>query len=119
MTLPGVPDETWSISDVLGTEGDKYKDPDAIYDTDMVHMVYTYAEYGALSWAMTYYLNTFAWDNDQADVLAGEGGKYYADANRYQNVYGGEQYENDFGANGYVLHWLDPNDTAYTDITFA
>ena len=117
VTLPGFPDETWSISDVLGTEGDKYKDPDAIYDTDMVHMVYTYAEYGALSWAMTYYLNTFAWDNDQANVLSGEGGKYYADANRYQNVYGGEQYENDFGANGYVLPWLYSNDTAYIDST--
>ena len=112
VTIPGYPDEEFSVTDT------KYQDPDAIYDKTTGHIVYTYAEYGALTWALTYFLNTFAWDNDQ-NLTSGEGGTYYADAERYQNVYGGEQYENALGPNLYVLPWLFSNDAAYitTDST--
>lgn len=112
VTIPGFPDEKIDIS---GSEYDDYKDPDAIYDTDTAYITYTYAEYGALSWALTYYLNTYAWDNGQTDPMNGYGGKWYSDAQRYQNVYGGEQYENALGPNLYVLPWLYSNDAAYID----
>ncbi len=109
VTIPGFPGEKYDIS---GEEYAKYKDPNAIYDTDSAYVTFTYAEYGALSWAVCYYLNTFAWDNDQ-NLLSGQGGRYYTDSQRYQNIYAGEQYENGFGANGYVLPWLYSNDAAY------
>ena len=102
VTIPGFPGETFAVDK-------KYQAEDAPYATDLGHTVLTYAEYGAMSWALSYYLTTFAWDNDQTPT-SGNGGKYIADGDYYQNVYGGEQYENsDFGINGYLLPWLVSN----------
>ena len=100
------------------------------YNNEKAHVTYTYAEYGALIWACTYYLNTFAWDkapNGTAqNVTNGNGGKYTGygqnlsgsndkmpKSNGYQTVYGGEQYEGINGATGsvlYLLPWLAAND---------
>ena len=104
VTIPGWPDESFEITD------EKYQDENAPYRTDMGHITYTYAEYGALQWAMSYYLTTFAWDQTAGNNTA-NGGKYLASTKSYQNVYGGEQYENsEFGINGYLLPWLASND---------
>ena len=102
VTIPGFPGETFEVDE-------KYQAEDAPYATELGHTVLTYAEYGAMSWALSYYLTTFAWDNKDAGNTT-NGGKYIADGNYYQNVYGGEQYENsDFGINGYLLPWLVSN----------
>ena len=112
VTIPGFPGETFEVDK-------KYRAEDAPYATDIGHTVLTYAEYGAMSWALSYYLTTFAWDNGQT-LTSGNGGKYiivYKEdgsvdtaKSYYQNVYGGEQYENsDFGINGYLLPWLVSN----------
>ena len=112
VTIPGFPGETFAVDK-------KYQVEDAPYATDLGHTVLTYAEYGAMSWALSYYLTTFAWDNGQT-LTSGNGGKYivvYKEdgsvdtaKSYYQNVYGGEQYENsDFGINGYLLPWLVSN----------
>lgn len=118
VTIPGFPDETFTVPEA-------YRDAKAPYDTTMGHITYTYAEYGALIWAVTYYLNTFAWDNNQSNPLSGQGGRYITvvgddgdSSSYYQNVYGGEQYDhstNDyFGVNGYLLPWLTSNDALIT-----
>lgn len=102
VTIPGFPGETFAVDE-------KYQADDAPYATDIGHTVLTYAEYGALSWALSYYLTTFAWDQSAGSNTT-NGGKYIADGKYYQNVYGGEQYENsDFGINGYLLPWLVSN----------
>ena len=102
VTIPGFPGETFTVDE-------KYQADDAPYATDLGHTVLTYAEYGAMSWALSYYLTTFAWDQSAGSNTT-NGGKYIADGKYYQNVYGGEQYENsDFGINGYLLPWLVSN----------
>ncbi len=102
VTIPGFPGETFEVDE-------KYQADDAPYATDLGHTVLTYAEYGAMSWALSYYLTTFAWDQSEGSNST-NGGKYIADGDYYQNVYGGEQYENsDFGINGYLLPWLVSN----------
>lgn len=102
VTIPGFPGETFTVDE-------KYQADDAPYATDIGHTVLTYAEYGAMSWALSYYLTTFAWDQSAGSNTT-NGGKYIADGKYYQNVYGGEQYENsDFGINGYLLPWLVSN----------
>ncbi len=108
VTIPGFPDETFRIPD------DVAKDPDAPYDTSIGHITYTYAEYSALIWAMTYYLNTFAWDEGNA----GYGG--ITSGSEHLVVYGGEQYEGINGAEGsvlYLLPWLYSNDANFIDLS--
>lgn len=102
VTIPDFPGETFAVDE-------KYQAKNAPYATDLGHTVLTYAEYGAMSWALSYYLTTFAWDQSEGSNTT-NGGKYIADGDYYQNVYGGEQYENsDFGINGYLLPWLVSN----------
>ena len=118
VTIPGFPGETFDVDKaVTGDDASAYKDKNAEYDTEKGYITFTYAEYGALNWALTYYLNTFAWDGDQKDPLNGNGGKQL-DTGRYQNVYGGEQYEHSaFGVNGYLLPWLYSNDASLVNET--
>ncbi len=117
VTLPGFPDETFRMPDSV------QKDPNAPYDTSMGHIVYTYAEYSALLWATTYYLNTFGWCNETTGALkenlqdhtAGTGGMLVqaGDKKEMDVIYGGEQYEGVAGAVGsvlYLLPWLASND---------
>ena len=136
VTIPGFPNEEFDLTQddynvVYGPNGVTLTSVNANtpYNNAKAHITYTYAEYGALLWACTYYLNTYAWDNKQADPLNGTGGKYTGygqwlkgktpdgvpQSSGYQTVYGGEQYEGggDSGAEGsvlYLLPWLASND---------
>ncbi len=113
VTIPGFPDGTFKVTDK--------KDENAAYDTSEGHIVYTYAEYGAMQWALTYYLNTFAWDNGQ-NGTSGTGGKRLSDG-KYHTIYGGEQYEGVSGASVgsalYLLPWLYSNDADLIDDTLS
>ena len=122
VTIPGFPTEIFENLDqtkfnLTYTDGSvNFEAINVPYNKTIAHMTYTYAEYGALIWACTYYLNTFAWDNGQKNPLNGNGGKYIAGAgtrsNGYMTVYGGEQYEGIAGATGsvlYLLPWLAAN----------
>ncbi len=110
VTIPGFPDEEFDMP--AGAP----KDANAPYDTSKGHIVYTYAEYGALMWSLTYYLNTFAWDKDQNPLTTteqdpGKGG-IEDSSGAFRTVYGGEQYEGgeQDGFQLYVLPWLYSND---------
>ncbi len=111
VTIPGFPDETFEVT--------TNQDPNAPYDTTMGHIVYTYAEYSALLWAMSYYLNTFAWDNGQQGP-SGNGGKYRVNAAgtpSWEVIYAGEQYDGTDGTPLYLLPWLYANDADVIDAT--
>ncbi len=103
VTIPGFPGDTFEMPANAQAEG-------AVYDKTIGHVTYTYAEYGALTWALTYYLNTFAWDNNQTDPLKGQGGSITA-TGTWQNVYGNDQYDGVL----YLLPWLAGNDADYID----
>lgn len=120
VTIPGFPDETFKMP------SGNY-DENAPYDTTMGHMVYTYAEYSALIWAMTYYLNTFGWcdtttgefKTDLSTHTQGQGGmlvEVNSTTKQMGIIYGGEQYEGILGATGsvlYLLPWLASNDVDF------
>ena len=122
VTIPGFPNDELKITDAAfkATYGNdaNFDGIDVPYNKEIGHVTYTYAEYGALLWACTYYLNTFAWANGQSDHLNGTGGAYFSNdkENPYKTVYGGEQYEGanpDGSAAGsalYLLPWLASND---------
>ncbi len=106
VTIPGFPDDTFEITD------SKNQNASAPYDTSMGHIVYTYAEYSALIWAMTYYLNTFDWQPIVGGTADGYGGAP-SSTGEHRIIYGGEQYEGLDGATGsvlYLLPWLFGND---------
>lgn len=118
VTIPGFPDEVFDVTqEDFNAVYENAPDIDSMnvpYNNKTAHVTYTYAEYGALIWAVTYYLNTFAWQNP-AGPLSGRGGtggtSYAGDSN--QAIYGGEQYEGIAGATGsvlYLLPWLAAND---------
>ncbi len=108
VTVPGFPGETFEISDSdLAT-----KDANAPYDTDMGHVVLTYAEFGALNWALTYYCNTFDWDAAaDADTTKGTGGMTMKGG--AANIYGCGQYEAAPNPTLYMLPWLAGNDADF------
>ena len=122
VTIPGFPNDELAVGQTtydatFGPNGVDFSAISVPYNKEIAHVTYTYAEYGALIWACTYYLNTFAWDNGQ-NGTSGYGGRYVPDAggkkaNGYMTVYGGEQYEGIAGATGsvlYLLPWLAAND---------
>ncbi len=125
VTIPGFPNDVVEIPDSVA------KDPNAPYDTSVGHITYTYAEYAAFIWAMTYYLNTFDWQTGHADNgewVAGDGlggVKVTASNGKVTNmtVFGGEQYEgNSGGAVGtvlYLLPWLYGNDADLINLANA
>lgn len=116
VTIPGFPNDRLSVDGddfdvVYGEDTVSFESIDVPYNKNIAHVTYTYAEYGALLWAVTYYLNTFAWDHPENNT----GGKMFTTANgaEYQTIYGGEQYEGTAGATGsvlYLLPWLASND---------
>ncbi len=89
VTIPGYPGETFEIPADKQTQGTRY-------DASIGYTVFTYAEYSALTWAVTYYLNTV------------EGGFTSSDGSTH-NVYGNDQYEGAL----YLLPWLAGNNTNY------
>ena len=119
VTIPGFPNEILKVDQAAfdltyGPNGVTFDAINVPYNKNIGHITYTYAEYGALLWACTYYLNTFAWDNGQTNPLRGTGGVYIPELNQYMTVYGGEQYEGVSGASVgsvlYLLPWLAAND---------
>ncbi|MDE5548570.1 MAG: hypothetical protein K2J30_06205, partial [Clostridia bacterium] len=108
VTLPGFPGDTFEINDQANA-----KAQDVPYDATLGHTVFTYAEYGALVWAVTYYLNTFDWD--ATDPTAGMGGLTISSGQ--QAIYGSEQYEGTQGNALYLLPWAASNDADLIDST--
>lgn len=107
VTIPGFPGDTFTVDS-------QYQDANAPYDTATGHVVFTYAEFGALTWAVTYYLNTFDWDAQ--NPLAGQGGVTTKTSGQ-MNIFGNEQYEGAQGNPLYLLPWLASNDADFIDLT--
>ncbi len=84
VTIPGFPGETYKRSN---------PDTSKNYDDSIGYVVYTYAEYSAITWALTYYWN-----------------KYEPS---HATVYGNDQYEGTL----YLLPWLAGNDADYINGT--
>ncbi len=115
VTIPGFPNDEVRLASGTAV------DTNAPYDTSIGHITYTYGEYSALIWAMTYYLNTF--DGQPFPGSGGlENGQPVSKADGYGGtsisgsakvIFGGEQYEGINGAPGsvlYLLPWLYGND---------
>ena len=101
VTIPGFPGDTFDITDQANAKASNVP-----YDAGLGHMVFTQAEYGALVWAITYYLNTFDWDAQ--DPTKGTGGLTTTD--KPQVIFGSEQYEGAQGNALYLLPWAASND---------
>lgn len=118
VTIPGLPGWTFNIEDAAGYEktGANYAkavNANSVYDSTIGHTVLTYQEYGALNWAMTYYLNTFNWASNEPDGWkSGYGGFTAMEGSNevHYVVYGGEQYEGKQGNALYLQPWLAAND---------
>ncbi len=115
VTIPGWPGDTFEDAkkdkatknnpwaNVDTTIPEDYVDENATYDTTQGFITYTYAEYSALTWAITYYVNTYDWQGN------GTGGAKTATS--VKNVYGNDQYDGVL----YLLPWLAGNDAQYLD----
>lgn len=109
VTMPGFPGDTFEITDTA------YQNTDAPYDYTVGHTVFTYAEFGALTWATTFFCNTFNWwdatagGSGESALLSGTAGMVMGSGTR-SNVYGCGQYE---GSTLYMLPWLYSNDSDY------
>ncbi len=126
VTIPGFPGETFDL-DEAEWDGEKVTvdvDENAIYDNSIGHITYTYQEFGALTWAICYYYNTFNWNCKNAagdpqpfkaeDTLKGTGGMKQS-SGVFTNVYGNDQYEGAPGPTLYLLPWLYGNDADFID----
>ena len=111
VTIPGFPGDTleeaakyWKAesADFSAATPEDYQNTEAEYAYENSYVTYTYAEYSALTWAVTYYFNTFDWKDD------GYGGVIKADGDR-GNVYGNDQYDGTL----YFLPWLAGNNATY------
>lgn len=121
VTIPGLPGWTFNIDKAQNYDKTnnaanyaKATNPNAVYDDTIGHTVLTYQEYGALSWAMSYYLNTFAWDNNNE----GYGGRTVKEGEKlvHYGIFGGEQYEYSQGNTMYMLPWLAANEADFVDV---
>ena len=109
VTIPGFPGDTLEEAKKYWKDGanfdttipQDYQNTEAEYDESKAYVTYTYAEYGALTWALTYYFNTYNWDG------AGVGGATTATGRK--NVYGNDQYDGVL----YLLPWLAGNNATY------
>lgn len=107
VTIPGFPGETFDVKA-------EDQDPTAVYDATIGHVVYTYAEYSALSWAATYYI--------YKESMANGGNGYITNAlGDSVHVFANDIHENN---TLYLLPWLHGNNTEfinsdYTKVTNA
>lgn len=116
VTIPGFPGDTFAdtyTADEYKTMPTDKRNADAVYDSSQGYITYTYAEYGALTWLLTYYFNTFSWDarntsNRAGNTTSGVGGMVNAIGTQ-KNVYGNDQYDGVL----YLLPWLAGNDANY------
>ncbi len=127
VTIPGFPGDTFEVPDGTAV------DANAPYDTNIGHITLTYAEYGALTWAVTYFCNTFnfgaiqdATSNNFVNISNGKGtvtstaltsGKSGVllgfDNATPENVFGNDQYEGAPNPTLYLLPWLAGNDANF------
>ena len=110
VTIPGFPGDTfqeaaeyWGVDAADVVLSGSNANPEAEYDESQGYVTFTYAEYSALTWAITYYLNTYCWDGNSSNL----GGVQTATART--NVYGNDQYDGTL----YLLPWLAGNDASY------
>ncbi len=109
VTIPGFPGDSFKDAKEYWNGGENLDvkltgenaNPEAEYDSSQGYITYTYAEYSALTWALTYYFNTYDWDG------SGVGGKDTATGRK--NVYGNDQYDGVL----YLLPWLAGNNATY------
>ena len=133
ITLPGFPGDTFAVpdewTDMSGNKVSKSSlDANAPYNTNIGHITFTYAEYGALTWAVTYFCNTFnfrtiqdltssaAVDSAVAQggaALSGTSGVVKMDGSVRENVFGNDQYEGAPNPTLYLLPWLAGNDANF------
>ncbi len=111
VTIPGFPGETFDVPESVTT------DANAEYRTELGHITLTYAEFGALTWATTYFCNTFNyWDavngSGESALLSGTGGLINESSLR-ANIYGNGQYEGAPNPTLYTLPWLYGNDSDF------
>ena len=112
VTIPGFPGDTFEEAKEWWPEGsnvdvtipEDYKNEGAEYDENQGYITYTYAEYSALTWVLTYYFNTYNWNNKAENI----GGTIISDGS-YANIYGNDQYESVY----YLLPWLAGNNADY------
>ncbi len=135
VTIPGFPGDTFATPAAYRAGGANY-DANAPYDTTIGHVVLTYAEYSALSWAVTYFCNTFnfsaiqdapeygyvqangtvsANDPTLAKALKGTSGCYIVNGSPEQ-VFANEQYEGAPNPTLYLLPWLAGNDANFINL---
>ena len=116
VTIPGFPGDTFDLTEYLDEDE---RDANAIYDNTIGHITYTYQEFGAFTWAICYYYNTFNWNCKNADgvatgawskeaTLSGMGG-IQLESGTMSNVYGNGQYEGSPNPTLYLLPWLYSN----------
>ena len=111
VTIPGFPGDTFEDAKEYWPDGENtdvtipegMQNPDADYDPTQGYITYTYAEYSALTWAVTYYFNTYDWEG------SGVGGVTTSDGATRANVYGNDQYDSTL----YFLPWLAGNNATY------
>ncbi len=132
VTIPGFPGDTFEVpdewTDAAGTKHTKDElDKNAPYDTNIGHVTFTYAEYGALTWAVTYFCNTFnfravqdstkaSYDADFQNALKGTSGVQKMGVESREAVFGNDQYEGAPNPTLYLLPWLAGNDANFINL---
>lgn len=132
VTIPGFPGDTFEVPDEwTDAAGTKYTkdglDENAPYDTNIGHVTFTYAEYSALTWAITYFCNTFNFrqvqdstaESYQADfqkALSGTSGVKKMGVESRECVFGNDQYEGAPNPTLYLLPWLAGNDANFINL---
>ncbi len=120
VTLPGFPGDSFEVPESWNAK----KDANAPYNNNIGHITFTYAEYSALTWAVTYFCNTFnfrAVQDATADTFAasmenakkGTAGVVKMDGSSPENVFGNDQYEGAPNPTLYLLPWLAGNDANF------
>lgn len=111
ITFPGYPDDTYEAgSDSSDTE----------YDDSLVHTVYTYSEFSAMSFAVCYYITVYDSGRDNATDGSVDADDYPEYSSRYtlatwlnsvdiHGAYGNDQYDS---ATYYLTGWLYGNDNS-------
>ena len=114
VTLPGFPGDTYDRAANGYTVNS-----DTLYDDSIGYIVFTYQEYAALSWAVSYYntvYDTGRYEKDNGKVKASDYGQHKlatwlnkGDGLLTYGVYGNDQYDQ---ATYYLTAWLHANDTS-------
>lgn len=120
VTLPGWPGQTYDRAEAGYTVSDK-----TLYDDGIGYIVYSYQEYAALSWAVSYYCTVYdtgRYEKDNGTVKASDYGQHKlvtwlnTDSGLVTyGVYGNDQYDQ---ATYYLTAWLYGNDASMLNDTY-